>query len=776
MDNRKKVELLAPAGSPAAFYGAVHAGADAVYLAGSRFGARAYAENFTTEELKKCIRYGHLLGRKVYLAVNTLVKEQELDELCDYMLPFYEAGLDAAIVQDFGVLRRLREAFPGLELHASTQMTLCSSYGAELLKEMGASRIVPARELSLRELRDIRKKTDMELETFIHGAMCYCYSGQCLFSSILGGRSGNRGRCAQPCRLPYSVNTGERQSREGYYLSLKDMCTIEHIPALAAAGIDSFKIEGRMKKPEYAAGVTALYRKYIDRYLELLAEYGEDKAGEYYYVEQEDSDRLRKLYLRSEIHDGYYFKHNGKDMVTLSSPAYSGSDDRLLEELKDRFLSEHRRLPVRMEAVFLRGEQARLTLGFGELSVTVRGCRVEEASRSPVTEENLRGRLGRLGDSAFFAEETNLVLSPDAFYPLGQINELRRQAVLQLEEAILAAGGYMPRNAKVFVPAMDGQPVSSSRTVPLCENGRQTASGRPVISEGTSRTIRAESFRILVATGEQLAELVRWLERHPKQAPSLVYVDGDLLEDADREVSPLCRSLAKRCSLFIALPRILREKDIVYLNRLYSRAEESGLFSGFLIRSADGLGFLRSREKRFDRHLDAGVYTWNSQAVMELGDDIDSFCLPLELKLREQRQLLEQVRLIKRTTPAGSAFSADFEKVIYGRIPMMVTANCILRTAEGCRRDGGGKIVLTDRLGKTFPVVRNCRHCMNVIYNSVPLSLHRQLSKWEEQARLRLDFTVEGREETTQILDAFLGGSGSWPGEYTTGHEKRGVE
>lgn len=747
MKNRKKPELLAPAGSPAAFYGAVCAGADAVYLAGSRFGARAYAENFTAEQLLECIRYGHLLGRKIYLAVNTLMKEQELEELCDYIRPFYEAGLDAAIIQDFGALRCLREAFPGLALHASTQMTLCSSCGAALLGRMGVSRIVPARELSLRELAQIRQKTELELETFVHGAMCYCYSGQCLFSSILGGRSGNRGRCAQPCRLPYSVKTGGKQRKEGYYLSLKDLCTIGHIPALAAAGIDSFKIEGRMKKPEYAAGVTALYRKYMDSYLKLLSEYGEDEAGKYYSVEREDGEILSRLYMRSEIHDGYYFKRNGQDMVTLSSPAYSGSDDRLLEELKSRFLAEPLRLPVRMEAVFLKGEQARLTLRYGELSVTVKGGRVEEALRQPVTREDLRRRLERLGDSAFFAEETSVVSSPDAFYPLGQINGLRRQAVLQLEDAILAYRGYAPRRAD--------------------------AAASPVVLETPRQSGPKGGFRVLATTGEQLEELVDWAERHPDQAPSLVYVEGDLVETGDGELFALCGRLAGHCPLFIALPRILREEDSAYLNRLYSMAGESGLFSGFLIRSADGLGFLREKKTRFLLHLDAGVYVWNSRAVMELSDGIDSFCLPFELNLGEQRQLMEQVR--RKGMPAEEgAFTADFEKVVYGRLPMMVTANCVLRTAERCAGDGG-ITVLTDRLGKEFPVVRNCRHCMNIIYNSLPLSLHAQLSKWKELAMLRLDFTVEGREETAGILDAFLGGSGDWPGEYTTGHEKRGV-
>ena len=242
MRRKAKVELLAPAGDINAFYGALNAGADAVYLAGSRFGARAYAENFSEDKIIECIQYCHLFDKKIYLTVNTLMKEEEIPALYDFIKPLYIAGLDAVIVQDIGVLRYLGKNFPDLELHASTQMSICTEYGVSILQEMGVSRIVPARELSLKEIEEIHKKCDVEIETFIHGAMCYCYSGQCLFSSILGGRSGNRGRCAQPCRLPYKV---KHNKKDNYYLSMKDMCTIEHIPLLIQSGITSFKIEGR---------------------------------------------------------------------------------------------------------------------------------------------------------------------------------------------------------------------------------------------------------------------------------------------------------------------------------------------------------------------------------------------------------------------------------------------------------------------------------------------------------------------------------------------------
>ena len=437
---KKRVELLAPAGNLDAFYGAIHAGADAVYLAGTKYGARAYADNFTQEDLVKCLRYAHLLHKKVYLTINTLAKEEELKELPAFLQPYVEEGLDGVIIQDFGVLKTVAEHFPGLSLHASTQMSVSGIHGAKLLKEMGVERIVPARELSLSEIRRIKQETGLEIECFIHGAMCYCYSGQCLFSSILGGRSGNRGRCAQPCRLPYQVTIGGRTGKECYPLSLKDMCTIELLPELIEAGIDSFKIEGRMKKAEYAAGVTAYYRKYIDRY----------ENGDNSMPSRKDLEDLSHLYIRSERTDGYYHRRNGKEMVTITSPAYQASDERLLNDIQEKYLSEIKKIPIQMKAEFVIGNPAKLTLSTKQTSdasiqeVTVYGDVVSPAQKAPITMENVRKQLRKLGDSSFTLEdqgskesEPDIYLDDGAFYPLKQINDLRREAVARLEEVML---------------------------------------------------------------------------------------------------------------------------------------------------------------------------------------------------------------------------------------------------------------------------------------------------------------------------------------------------
>ena len=434
---RKKPELLAPAGNYESFLAAVNAGADAVYFGGTRFGARAYADNFDTEHVVRAIDYAHLYGCRVYMTVNTLVKEKEFDDLYDFLRPYADAGLDGVIVQDFGVFSFIREHFPQVEIHTSTQMAVSGVYGARLMKKLGAVRVVPARELSLKELRQIREEADIEVEAFIHGAMCYCYSGMCLFSSIAGGRSGNRGRCAQPCRLPYTVYTGKDPGgsrADNYPLSLKDMCTLELLPGLIDAGIDSFKIEGRMKRPEYTAGVTSVYRKYIDRYC------NDPKAA--YRVDKADMEMLRHLYMRTGISTGYLEKHNGAEMVTMTAPGYAGNDDRLLKEISDRYMQGEKSIPVSAYAYFHEGEESMLVLGCRDISVTVKGQKVEAASSRPAGIEDIAGRLMKLGGTFFELRREDLTvdMSEDGngvFIPVKELNELRRRGVSQLLSELL---------------------------------------------------------------------------------------------------------------------------------------------------------------------------------------------------------------------------------------------------------------------------------------------------------------------------------------------------
>lgn len=765
-----RVELLAPAGNAESFYGAVHAGADAVYLGGSRFGARAYADNFITEELVSCIRYAHLWGRKVYLTVNTLVKEAEFGELYDYLLPYYEAGLDGVIVQDIGVLALIREHFPDMELHVSTQMTLTGEYGAAMLRDMGACRIVPARELSLKEISHMKEQTGLSIETFIHGAMCYCYSGQCLFSSILGGRSGNRGRCAQPCRLPYEVNTSKTASGECYPLSLKDMCTIEHIPELIRAGIDSFKIEGRMKKPEYTAGVTAIYRKYIDKYYAEAKSFNGQIPGKKakWKIDADDLRALSCLYIRSERQDGYYYKHNGKDMVTLTSPAYSGSDEELLTQIRSKYLEDKPKRSVSVHANFITGRMASVTYILedkednndindnNDIIVTVVGDVVQTASKQPISRENIAKQLSKLGDSIFAADNTEISVSDDAFYSLGEINALRRKAVSQLENALITRNGFpVCRQEPALMEAV-------SMESPVRQSDRQKG-GRLFVSVHTTAQMDAVM---------EINNL-----RNPKIAR--LYLDSNLFlekgTDTDRLLAQ-CKKTAKECELVIALPYIIRGKDNSLLESklfpLLESEEYRDIFVGVLVRSMEGMGILKAKGYQGKIYTDAGFYIWNRKTLQEWESSIAGFCMPLELNGGEQKSLLtEQI---------------PCEKIIYGRIPMMITANCVANSTSGCLKGTGEKIVtLTDRYRKQFPVELNCIYCMNIIYNSVPLSLHGELAKWKGQTDFRLEFSVETEQETKAVLEYFLGlqqsdyrdPSGKPPyKDYTTGHEKRGVE
>ena len=405
----KKLEVLAPAGSFESLRAAVNAGADAVYMGGSRFGARAYAQNPEGENLLAAIDYAHLHGVRLYLTVNTLLKTRELEqELYDYLLPCYEHGLDAVLVQDMGVLKAVREWFPDLPVHASTQMTLNGVGGVKVLKELGAERAVLSRELSLNEIAVISRETGMELETFVHGALCYCYSGQCLFSSILGGRSGNRGRCAQPCRLAYSAvdEKGKSLTGEQTLLSPKDICALDLIPEIAKAGVYSLKIEGRMKRPEYTAGVVRIYRKYVDQYLQ----YGEEN----YKVAEADRRELLLLFNRDGFSEGYYRQHNGKNMMALKN---SEQEKRAYEELIARIHKEYveTEQKVRINGCLSACEGKPMSLVLTaekhpKISARVEGEVPQKAQNRPMEEAQFAKQLRKTGNTSFEWEHLEIHL------------------------------------------------------------------------------------------------------------------------------------------------------------------------------------------------------------------------------------------------------------------------------------------------------------------------------------------------------------------------------
>ncbi|MBP3729452.1 MAG: U32 family peptidase, partial [Lachnospiraceae bacterium] len=414
----KTMELLSPAGSFESLMAALAAGADAVYMGGPLFGARAFAENPEGESLLRALDYAHLRGKKVYLTVNTLLKERERKELLyDYMAPIVRQGLDGVIVQDLGVLAFLRDAFPGLPLHASTQMAVSGAEGARLLKKRGVKRLVLPRELSLKEIELIGRESGLETEVFVHGALCYCWSGRCLMSSFLGGRSGNRGRCAQPCRLSYEG---------GRLMNMRDLCGLEELPALKAAGVCSLKIEGRMKSPEYTAGVTAIYRKYLDRLEEGT-----------FRVEEKDRKALSALFDRGGFTEGYYRRHNGADML---DPGPKRTHVSLAEGEKQRireaYLGE-RPLPIHGFYELFQFQPARLRLEYRGMQVQVEGALVEGAQNQPLSAEKLRQQLMKTGGSDFVFQSLEGYQEENCFLPLGALNELRRRGLEALREKLL---------------------------------------------------------------------------------------------------------------------------------------------------------------------------------------------------------------------------------------------------------------------------------------------------------------------------------------------------
>ncbi|WP_029232718.1 peptidase U32 family protein [Butyrivibrio sp. VCB2006] len=769
----KKVELLAPAGGYETMVGAFNAGADAVYLGGSKFGARAYADNFDTQQVLDAITYAHLHGKKIYMTVNTLVKEKEFGQVYDFMHPFAEKKLDGVIVQDLGVMRLIRDEFPEVELHASTQQTVTGVYGAKLLKELGCCRVVPARELSLTEMKAIREDADVEVEAFIHGAMCYCYSGVCLFSSMVGERSGNRGRCAQPCRLPYQMK-GLKNNDETYPLSLKDMCTIDIIPELIEAGIDSFKIEGRMKRPEYAAGVTALYRKYIDMY------YANPTGN--ISVSKEDMEILKGLYLRTGISEGYYHQHNGRNMVTISSPAYNGTSDKVLNMVKDKYLQGEKKIKCTLDAYLTLNEDIIVTMTVdkdGKMLVeTVTGSTVQAASKRPMDEAAVIKQLDRLGNTPFEAEAINVVIedmgnAAGIFVPASELNELRRELVDKM------------------LPKLTGESDASLDTEsgPDASFQKEKGGKSEGAESGQNRSKHHGDFHILVNKADQFKAVLDSIKDYDQMIR--IYVDSDLFFSLKDELAANIKSLAdsKRAEFVVALPFVTRTEEFDGTKDIRTILEtgDSKGFSGVLVRNLEQLGFIKAQDYKGLIITDYGVYVWNNQAaalLQELADakkslDIAEISVPLELTIHEAKEL-------SRALDGNVNIPRTYN--IYGRTPMMVSAGCVKKTLDKCsgklHEFNREKMNLVDRMGNVLPVTTNCRNCYNVIWNAHPTSLHKKLDNIRNMElfdHFRIDLTTESMEESTLVCGAYLHGNQSAfdaldQKGYTTGHFKREVE
>ncbi len=721
MTNRQ-VEILAPAGSMESLRAAISAGADAVYMGGSRFGARAYADNPEEEQLLKAIDYVHLHGRKLYMTVNTLLKNEEMEELYDYLLPYYERGLDAVIVQDTGVFEFVRENFPGLPIHVSTQMTVTHALSAGFFKEQGAERIVPARELNLSEIRRMKEQTDVEIECFVHGALCYCYSGQCLMSSMIGGRSGNRGQCAQPCRLPYEA--GGRKAQD--IMSLKDLCTIEMLPELIEAGIDSFKIEGRMKQPDYVYTVVRLYRKYADLYLQ----HGKDS----YQVSREDLQLLQSVYRRRGYNEGYYHQHNGKDMISFKRPSVEAEDGGVSEN--DYKIKEK----INGELILSAGSNAKIYLECNGQYVEYIGEPVQKAMKQPLSEERVRKQMEKTGETEFEFAGLNIRIEGEIFLPMQALNELRRESLRLLEEKLLE-----PYRRKA-------------------EKTGQTGKCHSLQNSGLSGCTRQDVTMQLgasVSTPEQLRVVLGM------PGVSIVYVDGNMgAEDSVRQMLQRHREGIGAKTVYVSLPYIFREQAAQVLEKEYEELER--LYDGALIRNWESYCWLEKKGYSKPIVSDYNLYVFNQRSrKFVLSQKIDRYTAPVELNSRELSEL--DIR--------------DASFIGYGFQPVMVSANCIQKNTAGCTKKDG-ILYLTDRYKKKFAVKNYCKYCYNITYNPSPLMLLHQKEEVLRlnPAELRLDFVTESAQEVRKMTElytkAFLEGQDvQIPDmEYTKGHFKRGVK
>ncbi|MCR4624514.1 MAG: U32 family peptidase [Lachnospiraceae bacterium] len=807
----RKPELLAPAGSFENMKAVISAGADAVYMGGKSFGARAYADNPDSDGVIEAIRFCHIRNKKLYLTVNTLLKEDEIKtQLYSYLLPFYKAGLDAVIVQDLGVMDYISKHFPGLDIHLSTQCSLTMAEGVNGLLSMlnnsaAVTRLVPARELSLEELKTMRSNTDLEMEVFIHGALCYCYSGQCLLSSLAGGRSGNRGRCAQPCRRLYKVKVNDFESK-GYFLSPKDMCTIEHIPELIEAGIDSFKIEGRMKSGEYGAGVVAAYRRAIDDHFEHRIRTANDK------------EVLSEIYNRGGFNTGYLFSHNGKDMMSTERPGHygvkvgeishtssrkafikvfkpikpgdvleirnsqtdskpiyeftSGSEytkgdmfdvltmkDRLaakgmevyrtrnrslLDAISDSYIKTTLRQPVDIELVCKKGEPLKLTIS--TFNDKAEGRKVSVSITGNVIEE--------ARNSASTADALKAQVSK-----LGNTDFEAVSVTVKADDNIFVQVGELNRLRREAVEVLTDR-INELYEREISDKGEKKASD---IIDGANEAEDSNdpnakiTFSAYVKTFEQLKTL---LDADSSNIIIDIYTDID--EKRADEIINLCTMNGKKT--YFVLPRIIRTG---YYQNIFDFCGKYAGKCSFVASNYEAVNILKETGAGY--RTDYNIYSMNSEAVNIIGGE---YTVPFELNEKE----------------LGELFNRDTkgEMVIYGLLPAMVSAQCVGKTVTGeCGYRGPMKMI--DEKGYIFTAHQECKYCYNVIYNSAVLNLMHRYDDLVRSGcrRMGLKFTFESESEIKLVikcLESVINGEKYiFPDEImglklTNGHYMRGVE
>ena len=693
------LELLSPAGSSDALHAAVCNGADAVYLGVDSFNARRGARNFTLDELPEVVRYCHVRGVAVHLTLNTLVTDREMPSAAEYIAAAARAGVDAFIVQDLGIVSLCRQIAPKIALHASTQMSLHSLEGVREAAELGLSRVVLARELPRDAIAFICRNSPIEIEVFVHGALCMSCSGQCYMSSVIGRRSGNRGQCAQPCRLPYGYDRFE----EKYPLSLRDNCLIRYLDELDRMGVASIKIEGRMKRPEYVATVTGIYRSALDG------------AG----VGREQMEALRVAFSRQGFTQGYYEGAPGRQMFGTRLPEQENKA--LLQAARATYESiEPQRVPVQFYAIATRGQNLMLAVQDDDGNICkAQGQPPEEAQRRAVTPEELAARLSKTGGTPFVCRSVRSVVDPGLSIPAAELNRLRREVLAHLSavrgrRAAPEIGAYH-EPSKFF-----GQKAQPALTVSVLKAAQITP---------------------------------QMLRLHP----AMIYLP---LSEVSGQ-SDLFRRLAKEQDLAVTLPRVIRDDETRGVLDALENAASLGI-RRVLIGNLGHLPLVLSRG--MEPAADFGMNVFNSRAMETLRHlGFVSCTASFELSL-------PQLRDISKPLPT--------EMIVYGRLPLMLTENCIIKNRTGACTCHAGPVKLVDRMGEEFRVVRDCGTCRSVVLNGKKLYL---LDKKENVRRiglwaLRLSFTTENTGEVNSVLSAWTQGASFDPGACTRGLYLRGVE
>ena len=758
----KKAELLAPSGNFECVKAAVYNGADAVYLGGRLFNARAYANNFDDEQLAMTCDFCHQYDVKVYVTVNTLYKQEEIPPLLEFVEKLYEMGVDGLIMQDLGAISLVRKYWPDLPVHASTQLTANSLNDVKVMEEMGVRTVVLSRELNLEEISEICHNTSMRVETFIHGALCVSYSGQCFMSSVLSDRSGNRGRCSQNCRMHYRLLEDGKKTADGYLLSTKDICVLDLLPQLLDTGVASLKIEGRMKSPEYVAGVTSIYRKYLDRYYE-------DRDS--YYVDPEDRRTLLQLFNRGNFSQGYLKTHSGLDMMCPVHPRHwglkvgkvisynprsrlitiefsekmipgdgievhngtpegvgcylnracgrnekmtfrlegdnirSGQDvyqtfsKSLNDRLAESIARPRRKTPVSGKLTLKLGQPGELTLSHGEVSVTVKGETVQPALNQPLSEELIRAQLAKMGNTVFELAELQLACEEGIYLNRSALNELRSQAAEKLNEQLKV---HYHRHSRGYEYV-------------------QPEAGRNELKRLSVTVVNEEQFEACLQ-----AELV-----------DNIYLDGREISSQANELALKAHKKGKK--VLVKLPRIDRK----YITKDLPVAEwEGSLIDGYLVSCPGHLELVKGTAKELV--LDStGNLINNDAAAFWFARGIARAGVSLENNLDTLNQLADGDRM---------------EILVYGRLPLMITHQCPLGNFSGgkknrmhCRHYGQKINAVLQDDKNSFALVTDCHDCLCTVYTDRPADCLNYLEQLNCRYG-RLDFLTETKDEVTAVL------------------------